>query len=157
MAPDSVSSRPLAAKIGADKVDRVVLVHAPPEFEIPGIELALVERTETPTKLVQEQLVLAFARSADQVAPLLETLAPVIFPTGAIWAAWPRRAAGHQSDITDQIVRSAAINLGLVDVKVAALGEHWSGLRLVWRVELRDANAAAGARSPKITSRRGRP
>ena len=85
---------------------------------------------------------LAFFRAADQVAPLLETLAPVIYPAGADPGAWPRRAAGHESDITDQVVRTAAIELGLVDVKVAAIGEDWSGLRLVWRVELAEGGSA---------------
>ncbi len=56
-----------------------------------------------------------------------------MFPAGAIWALWPRRAAGHVSDITDNVVRSAALDIGLVDVKVAAVDTDWSGLRLVWR------------------------
>jgi hypothetical protein len=51
--------------------------------------------------------------------------------------AWPRRAAGHRSDITESIIRDQALPLGLVDVKVAAIDEDWSGLRLVWRVENR--------------------
>ena len=57
--------------------------------------------------------------------------------SGAIWAAWPRRAAGHSSDITDHVVREHALDLGLVDVKVAALDADWSALRLVWRVSNR--------------------
>jgi hypothetical protein len=51
--------------------------------------------------------------------------------------AWPRRAAGHVSDITDNIVRDEALPLGLVDVKVAALDEDWSALKVVWRRENR--------------------
>ena len=51
--------------------------------------------------------------------------------------AWPRRAAGHHSDITDNVIRESALPIGLVDVKVAAIDEDWSGLRLVWRVENR--------------------
>ena len=53
------------------------------------------------------------------------------------WITWPRRAAGHQSDVTDQVTREVLLPLGLVDVKVAMLDEDWSGLRYVWRRELR--------------------
>jgi hypothetical protein len=60
-----------------------------------------------------------------------------VFPAGAVWVLWPRRAGGHVSDITDNVVRSAALELGLVDVKVAAVDEDWSGLRLVWRTSNR--------------------
>ena len=67
-------------------------------------------------------------------------LAPRIFPAGALWVAWPRRAAGHESDIRDNDVRSASLPLGLVDVKVAALDEDWSGLRLVWRADRRETS-----------------
>lgn len=59
---------------------------------------------------------------------------------GALWIAWPRRAAGRESDITDNIVRQSVLPLGLVDVKVVALGEEWSALKFVWRKELRDAH-----------------
>ena len=69
----------------------------------------------------------------------LPALAERIFPDGAVWIAWPRRADGRDSDIREQDIRELALALGLVDVKVAALDEHWSGLRLVWRVERRGA------------------
>jgi hypothetical protein len=82
-------------------------------------------------------VIIAFFRTAAEIPARLPTLARRIFPTGALWAAWPRRAAGHTSDITDTIVREHALPLGLVDVKVAALDENWSALRLVWRTETR--------------------
>ena len=82
-------------------------------------------------------IVAFFARAAD-LGPRLPALAMRIFPDGAIWAAWPRRAGGHTSDITDNVVREHALDLGLVDVKVAAIDEDWSGLRLVWRKENRN-------------------
>jgi hypothetical protein len=50
---------------------------------------------------------------------------------------WPRRAGGHTSDITGNVVRGHALPIGLVDVKVAAIDDDWSGLRLVWRSALR--------------------
>jgi ribosomal protein S1 len=82
-------------------------------------------------------MIITFFRSAEQLTSRLPALARRVFPAGAIWTLWPRRAAGHVSDITDNVVRSAAVELGLVDVKVATVDEDWSGLRLVWRTSNR--------------------
>jgi hypothetical protein len=82
-------------------------------------------------------IVVAFVTSADQITPVLERLERAIFPAGALWIAWPRKAAGHLSDITDNVVRDSALARQLVDTKVAALDTDWSGLKLVWRVEAR--------------------
>jgi hypothetical protein len=82
-------------------------------------------------------VIVAFFARAAEFGLRLPGVAERIFPDGAIWAAWPRRAAGHSSDITDNVVREHALPLGLVDVKVAAIDEDWSGLRLVWRKENR--------------------
>jgi len=56
---------------------------------------------------------------------------------GSLWIAWPRKAAGHVSDISDNALREIVLPVGLVDVKVAALDEHWSALKFVWRRERR--------------------
>ncbi|MCU1551958.1 MAG: hypothetical protein JWR36_2518 [Glaciihabitans sp.] len=82
-------------------------------------------------------VVLAFVRSAAEIEPALERLERCIFPAGALWIAWPRKAGGHASDITDNVVRDAALRRKLVDVKVAAIDTDWSGLKLVWRKEFR--------------------
>ena len=82
-------------------------------------------------------LIVAFFRAEAELADRLPALARRVFPAGALWAAWPRRAAGHHSDITDNVVRRHALGLGLVDVKVAAIDDDWSGLRLVWRASER--------------------
>ena len=82
-------------------------------------------------------VVVAFVRAAAELPPMLARLEPRIFPTGALWIAWPRKAAGHASDITDSVVREAALDRELVDTKVAAIDTDWSGLRLVWRVSAR--------------------
>jgi hypothetical protein len=82
-------------------------------------------------------VVVAFVRSAAEIDPAYERLEQRIRPAGAIWIAWPRKAAGHVSDVTDNAVRDAALERGLVDIKVAAIDTDWSGLKLVWRRELR--------------------
>lgn len=78
-------------------------------------------------------VIVAFFRAGAEIPARLPALARRVFPAGAVWAAWPRRAAGHPSDITDNVVREHALALGLVDVKVAAIDGDWSALRLVWR------------------------
>jgi len=82
-------------------------------------------------------VIVAFVRAEADLAPRVEALGHRIFPAGALWIAWPRKAAGHISDMTENAVRDAALPLGLVDVKVAAIDDDWSGLKLVWRVEKR--------------------
>lgn len=82
-------------------------------------------------------VILAFARTAADVRRLIPTLGERIRPAGALGIAWPRKAAGHLSDITENLLRDVALPLGLVDVKVAAIDADWSGLKIVWRVENR--------------------
>ena len=67
-----------------------------------------------------------FSEAADLAAQIVE-LGRRIYPAGALWVAWPRRAAGHRSDITENFIRDQALPTGLVDVKVAAIDD-----RLVW-------------------------
>ena len=86
-------------------------------------------------------MIIAFFGARDAIADELGGLARRIYPAGALWVAWPRRAAGHRSDITDNAIREDALPIGLVDVKVAAIDDDWSGLRLVWRAEYRDASS----------------
>jgi hypothetical protein len=67
----------------------------------------------------------------------VEALGQAIFPAGMVWIAWPRKAGGHVSDISENGIRDVVLPHGLVDVKVAALDEDWSGLKVVWRREKR--------------------
>jgi hypothetical protein len=82
-------------------------------------------------------VLLAFVTTAEQIEPTLARLERSVFPAGALWVAWPRTAGGHVSDITDNVVRDAALARSLVDTKVAAIDADWSGLKLVWRVNAR--------------------
>jgi hypothetical protein len=81
-------------------------------------------------------VVIWFVRTAAELADT-RTYGGRIFPHGALWIAWPRRAAGHESDVTENGIRDAVLPLGLVDVKVAAIDQDWSGLKIVWRKERR--------------------
>ncbi|HSZ40920.1 MAG TPA: DUF3052 family protein [Trebonia sp.] len=122
-----------ARKLGLQPGQRVTIVGLPPGWALDDPPSGLFPADEDGTA----DVIIAFFRAESEISDGLPGLARRIFPAGAIWAAWPRRAAGHDSDITDNVVREHALELGLVDVKVAAIDDDWSGLRLVWRKENR--------------------
>ena len=64
-------------------------------------------------------------------------LIAAIAPAGAVWVCWPKRASGVSTDLTEDVIREVVLPSGLVDVKVCAVSEVWSGLKLVIRRELR--------------------
>ena len=67
----------------------------------------------------------------------VDELGQAVFPDRSLWIAWPKRSSGVTTDMTEDVVREVALPLGLVDNKVCAIDATWSGLRLVWRRELR--------------------
>ncbi|HTX01155.1 MAG TPA: DUF3052 domain-containing protein [Acidimicrobiales bacterium] len=147
--PAGCSSTPLARKLGIRPGHRLLLVGAPADFEIPGLPGEVdLERRARGKRLAEPasgHVVVAFFRRLADLRHDAAGLSRTIVPDGSLWIAWPRRAAGHESDITDNAVRDCTLPLGLVDVKVAALGDDWSGLKTVWRRELRPALTAARA------------
>ncbi len=141
--PGGYSGTPLARKLGIGPGDVVALVGAPRGWAVPDLpDGARIRRSLGKGA----DVVLAFVRRAGDLAGVVDEVAGVHGPEDALWLLWPRRAAGHDSDITDNLLREVVLPTGLVDVKVAAVGEDWSGLRLVWRRELR-AGLGARARS----------
>src|SRR5258708_39695880 len=122
-----------ARKLGIKGGRRVALDTPPGGWELADPPAGVLPADEDGTA----DVIIAFFRASAEIVERLPTLAQRVFPAGAVWALWPRRAAGHLSDITDNVVRSCALELGLVDVKVAAVDEDWSGLRLVWRTSNR--------------------
>jgi hypothetical protein len=74
-----------------------------------------------------------FATSASQLKSKLESVRKRIVPGGMIWVSWPKKSSGVSSDITEDTIRDLALPIGLVDVKVCAVDEVWSGLKLVIR------------------------
>jgi hypothetical protein len=123
--PDGAQARKLGLKPGL----RVSLDRPPPGWRLdsPPPEIEYVEGGPA-------DLIVAFFTVAADLPVRLPVLVRRIYPAGALWIAWPRRAAGHHSDITSEIVRGEALALGVVDVKVAAIDENWSGHRVVWRL-----------------------
>ncbi len=127
------SGTPQARKLGLKSGQRVSLDHPPPGWKLdePPADLTYVDPPQA------ADVVVSFFTAADQIPGRLPDLVQRIHPSGALWIAWPRRAGGHESDITDNIIRQHALELGVVDVKVAAIDDDWSGQRYVWRVENR--------------------
>ncbi len=138
------SQTPLAKKLGVKPGARLGLDREPPGWEVPELpdDVATVARADP------ADVVVAFFRQAAELDERLPELARRIFPAGSLWVAWPRRAGGHESDITENGLRDHALPLGIVDVKVAALDEDWSGLKFVWRRENREARGPAGEPQP---------
>lgn len=127
------SATPQARKLGLKSGLRFATVAAPAGWDLdepPHLEAAAEGEGST-------DVLLHFVRSAAEIPSAVESAAPRIFSAGALWVAWPRKAARHVSDVTENAIRDAALARGLVDVKVAAIDEDWSGLKIVWRKELR--------------------
>ncbi|HEY5439127.1 MAG TPA: DUF3052 family protein [Acidimicrobiales bacterium] len=125
----------LAAKLGIKSGHRVLLRGAPREWLIDDLpERVRISRRHGGSPA---NVVIAFFRDAASLNEGIVALASTITTDGALWIAWPRKAAGHVSNITDNVIRDTVLPLGLVDVKVAALDEDWSALKMVWRKKLR--------------------
>ncbi len=129
------SGTSLAKKLGIGPDARVALLNAPDGFEstleeLPGVVFRTTLRGGC------DVAVCFVTRRADLIRRI-EGLGRAIYPSGGAWIAWPKRASGVATDITEDVVREVALPLGLVDNKVAAIDDTWSGLRLVWRRERR--------------------
>lgn len=127
---------PLVTKLGIKPGHTVVLLGAPPDWTVPGLpDGANVARSG----IARADVVVGFCRRRIAVETLGPQLAAQLQPASAAWIAWPRRAGGHHSDISEDLLRELLLPTGLVDVKVAALDLDWSGLKFVWRREQRPA------------------
>jgi hypothetical protein len=82
-------------------------------------------------------LIVCFVTARRELEQRLPRLRAALAPAGMLWIAWPKRASGVETDMTEGVVREVALPTGLVDTKVAAIDATWSGLRLVIRKELR--------------------
>jgi hypothetical protein len=127
------SGTPLVQKLGLKPGDRVRLLDAPPEFRsllAPVPERVVWEKTlRAPLDFVvlfapnRAALVRGFARAARSLSP-----------AGMLWVAWPKAAAKVPTDLNENVVREHGLAAGLVDVKVCAITEVWSGLKFVRRL-----------------------
>ncbi len=130
------SGTPLPAKLGIAEGAVVALLGPPGGYDDP---LATLPDGITVRRRLGGHLdvVVSYHVRRVDLARRIEALGRAVHPDGAAWVAWPKRASKVPTDVTEDVVREVALPLGLVDVKVCAIDDVWSGLKLVWRRERR--------------------
>lgn len=130
------SARSLVDKLGIKPETRIAILNAPRGYRAtlgplpPGVKVATTARGPLP-------FIHFFTKSRGVFEAKLPGLLRALTPEGALWVSWPKRASGVPTDMTEDVVREVALPTGLVDVKVAAVDDVWSGLKLVRRVKHR--------------------
>jgi hypothetical protein len=139
MATTGYSGTPLVKKLGIKPGSTLGLIGAPEQFddtlgELPG-DVAVLRRLSG-----RLDVIVAFFVERPELERRLPALRAALQPSGGLWIAWPKRASGVATDLTENVVRELGLAAGLVDNKVCAIDAVWSGLRLVFR--LRDRPGA---------------
>jgi hypothetical protein len=127
------SGTPLPKKLGIAAGTSVALLAAPPGVidDLPaGVNVKRQARGRA-------DVVVAFFTDRRRLEGRIEAMAQMIYPAGGLWIAWPKRASGMATTVDENVVREVALPMGLVDNKVCAIDETWSGLRVVWRLDRR--------------------
>lgn len=123
------SGKPVWQKLGLKPELRVRVVDAPGDYaRLVGLDGLAPVGARAAFDLAH-----VFASSAARLDAHVRTLAKTLPPAGTLWVSWPKKASKVPTDVTEDTVRAIALPLGLVDVKVCAIDEVWSGLKLVWR------------------------
>lgn len=135
-APAGYSGTPLVRKLGIREDTRLGLFGEPPGFRdlLVGLDERVVVRTRAGSPL---SVIVTFHTERAHFEQRLPVLLRSMDRDGGLWVAWPKKASKVPTDMTEDVVREVALPLGLVDNKVCAIDETWSGLRIVWRRENR--------------------
>jgi hypothetical protein len=132
------SGTPLAKKLGIKEGSTLCVVNAPKDYATLAAPMPqgvkLVSRVDPKTDMVH-----IFATERRRLDTALKGVTAKMHPAAAIWVSWPKKASKVPTDITEDTVRALALPLGLVDIKVCAVDEVWSGLKLVVRKANRPA------------------
>ena len=130
------SGTPLAKKLGIGTGHRVWLAKAPVDYRAMVAPLpdgvTFVSKPSTTIDVAH-----VFTSKRSELEKTLRSLRKTLKPDAAIWVSWPKKTSKLPTDITEGVIRDVALPMGLVDVKVCAVDETWSGLKLVVRRELR--------------------
>jgi hypothetical protein len=134
MSSAGYSGTPLPRKLGIKDDTRLLLVNASPEFL--GLLGPLPEGARL-LKRVQPgvDIIVFFVETQARLVRSFDRLRDCLVANGVIWVAWPKRASGVSTDLTENVIRDIALSRSLVDTKVCAISEVWSGLRLVRRLK----------------------
>jgi hypothetical protein len=135
-----VSATPLPRKLGIKSGQRIVTIGAPANYrellsDMPP-DAVVTNRISRAARFVH-----LFVRSRRELARQLAALREKIDDSGIIWVSWPKKSSGVSTDLTEDVIRNEALPLGFVDVKVCAVDETWSGLKLMIRRTKRKADA----------------
>jgi len=145
------SGTPLLQKIGIRPGHRVILRNHPPSFVQDLGELP--ERAEKTDKLGgKANVIVYFTDKRAQLEKDFPGLKKAQLLHGMIWISWPKKASGKATDLDENIVRDAGLAVGLVDVKVCAIDETWSGLKFVVRLKdrLKDRKPVSASSAKKV-------
>jgi hypothetical protein len=138
MAQAGYSGTPLPQKLGIKEAHVVAVLAAPGGFD--DVLGALPTGVRVVRKLAGKDpldVIVAFVKQRTELVDRIEAVRPRMAAAAGLWIAWPKKASGVATDMTENAVREVALPTGLVDNKVCAIDETWSGLRLVIRKELR--------------------
>ena len=128
---NKATGTPLPQKLGIKPGHRLLLLSAPEQFELDlpdGVKVGRAARGKA-------DVIVSFHTERSDLAQRMPKLRAVMEPAAGLWIAWPKRASKVPTDLTEDVVRELALANALVDNKVAALDEKWSGLRLVIRLK----------------------
>ena len=130
--PAGYSATPLPKKLGIKPGHRLMLLAAPEEFDLGELpeEVTVLRRARG-----KADVIVSFHTARADLARRMPALRDAMVPAAGLWIAWPKRASKVPTDLTEDVVRELALANVLVDNKVAALDEKWSGLRLVIRLK----------------------
>ena len=136
------SGTPLAQKLGLKDGQRVLFIALPKELKDLRKARHFVEIAEAGWETFTDgdpgyDVIHGFTVSRKQLEGAAKPLMDTIDRDGSIWISWPKKASKVPTDITEDVIRDVVLPIGLVDVKVAAVSEIWSGLKLMIRKELR--------------------
>jgi len=128
------SGKPLVSKLGIKPGHRLAVVSAPDGFRLDGLPEDVRPLGPTADRL---DVVLLFVRSRAQLETGFTRQGRRLVPNGMLWVAWPKKSSGVVTDMTENVIREVVLPAGWVDVKVCAVDEVWSGLKVVRRKEHR--------------------
>ncbi len=134
--PAGYSGTPLATKLGLTPGQTVLLLGAPPQYaDLVGPALDELRRASSLGPGVD--IVHMFTASRSRLSTALLECRKKLRPDAAVWVSWPKKASGVSTDVSEDTIRDLALPLGFVDIKVCAVDDTWSGLKLMLRRELR--------------------
>jgi len=134
------SHRSLSQKLGIKPNTRLIALGAPPTYRalLAPLPAGAAVHTRLPASA---DFIHQFARRRVDLAEKFPHLATALTDEGTLWISWPKRAAGADTDLTENVVRELGLTQGLVDVTVCAVDEVWSGLKFVRRVVNRGSHS----------------